>query len=71
MPSIDDLLCQYKARSTWKLISMPNLVVLCHEHKCNKCSTYLEHLLISAHVGELALARTGSNRGWTMRGPPL
>ena len=32
---------------------MPNLVALCHEHKCDKCSTYLEHLLIGAHVGEL------------------
>ena len=32
---------------------MPNLTVLCHEHKCNRCSTYLEHLLIGTHVGEL------------------
>ena len=53
MPGIDDLLHQYKAHSAWKLVSMPNLTVLCHEHKCNKCSTYLEHLLITAHAGEL------------------
>ena len=53
MPSIDDLLCQYEAHSVWKLISMPNLTVLCHEHKCDKCSTYLEHLLIAACAGEL------------------
>ena len=53
MPSIDDLLHQYKARSVWKIVSMPNLTALCHKHKCDKCSTYLEHLLISAHVGEL------------------
>ena len=53
MPSIDDLLHQYEAHSVWKLISMPNLTTLCHEHKCNKCSTYLEHLLITAHMGEL------------------
>ena len=53
MPSIDDLLCKYKARSAWKLISMPNLTTLCHEPKCDKCSTYLEHLLIAAHTGEL------------------
>ena len=32
---------------------MPNLTALCHEHKCDKCSTYLEHLLIGAHMGEL------------------
>ena len=38
---------------------MPNLIALCHEHKCNKCSTYLEHLLISAHVGELCTCLDG------------
>ena len=32
---------------------MPNLTTLCHEHKCDRCSTYLEHLLINAHAGEL------------------
>ena len=53
MPSIDELLHQYKARSTWKIVSMPNLTALCHEHKCDKCSTYLEHLLIATCVGEL------------------
>ena len=53
MPSIDDLLCQYKARSVWKLVSMPNLTMLCHEHKCDKYSTYLEHLLIATRRGEL------------------
>ena len=36
-----------------KLVSMPNLATLCHEHKCDKCSTYLEHLLIGAHAGKL------------------
>ena len=61
MPSIDDLLRQYEARSTWKLVSMPNLTTLCHEHKCNKCSTYLEHLL--AHVGELC-AHTDGLKEW-------
>ena len=53
MPSIDDLLCQYEACSTWKLVSMPNLTALYHKHKCNKCSTYLEHLLIATRAGEL------------------
>ena len=53
MPSIDDLLRQYEAQSTWKLVCMPNLTALCHEHTCNKCSTYLEHLLIGAHMGKL------------------
>ena len=33
--------------------NMPNLTVLCHKHKCDKCSTYLEHLLISACAGKL------------------
>ena len=32
---------------------MPNLTALCHEHKCDKCSTYLEHLLIANRVGKL------------------
>ena len=32
---------------------MPNLTALCHEHKCDKCSTYLEHLLMASWVGEL------------------
>ena len=53
MPSIDDILHQYEACSAWKLVSMPNLTALCHEHKCDKCSSYLEHLLIAAHMGEL------------------
>ena len=51
MPSIDELLRQYKACSAWKLVSMPNLTALCHKHKCDKCSTYLEHLLIASRVG--------------------
>ena len=38
---------------------MPNLVVLCHKHKCDKCSTYLEHLLIGAHAGELCAPLDG------------
>ena len=38
---------------------MPNLTALCHEHKCDKCSTYLEHLLIGAHVGELCAYPNG------------
>ena len=63
MPSIDELLCQYKACSGWKLISMPNLTALCHKHKCNKCSTYLEHLLIAARVGELC-ARPDRLESW-------
>ena len=53
MPSIDELLHQYEVCSVWKLISMPNLTAFCHEHKCDKCSTYLEHSLIAAHAGEL------------------
>ena len=32
---------------------MPNLTALCHKHKCDRCSTYLEHLLIGACVGKL------------------
>ena len=32
---------------------MPNLTALCHEHKCDKCSTYLEHLLIANRAGKL------------------
>ena len=63
MPSIDDLLHQYKAQSAWKLISMPNLTTLCHEQKCDKCSTYLEHLLIGAHTGELC-AHPAGLEGW-------
>ena len=59
MPSIDELLCQYKACSTWKLVSMPNLTALCHEHKCDKCSTYLEHLLMARWVGELCACPEG------------
>ena len=59
MPSIDYLLRQYEARSTWKLISIPNLTMLCHEHKCDKCSAYLEHLLIATHTGELCARPNG------------
>ena len=59
MPSIEELLRQYKARSAWKLVSMPNLTALCHEHKCDKCSTYLEHLLIVNWVGELCTRPEG------------
>ena len=63
MPSIDELLHQYEARSAWKLVSMPNLTMLCHEHKCDKCSTCLEHLLIAAHAGELC-ARPNGLKSW-------
>ena len=59
MPSIDELLRQYKACSAWKLVSMPNLTTLCHEHKCDKCSTYLEHLLITSCAGELCIRPKG------------
>ena len=59
MPSIDELLRRYEARSGWKLISMPNLTALCHEHKCDKCSTYLEHLLIANQAGELCTRPEG------------
>ena len=59
MPSIDELLCRYEARSAWKLISMPNLTALCHEHKCDKCSTYLEHLLIANRAGGLCARHEG------------
>ena len=52
MPSIDEPLRQYEVCSAWKLVSMPNLTALCHEHKCDKCSTYLEHLLIANRVGK-------------------
>ena len=38
---------------------MPNLTALCHEHKCDKCSTYLEHLLIANQVGELCTRPEG------------
>ena len=38
---------------------MPNLTALCHEHKCDKCSTYLEHLLIAACMGELCTRPDG------------
>ena len=38
---------------------MPNLTMLCHKHKCNRCSTYLEHLLIGAHAGELCAYPAG------------
>ena len=63
MPSIDELLRQYEARSAWKLVSMPNLTALCHKHKCDKCSIYLEHLLIAAHAGELC-ARPDRLESW-------
>ena len=59
MPSIDDLLHNFEACSAWKIISMPNLTALCHEHKCNKCSIYLGHLLLSTCVGELCTHPTG------------
>ena len=59
MPSIDDLLRQYKACSARKLVSMPNLTVLCHKHKCDKCSSYLEHLPIAACAGELCTCPDG------------
>ena len=38
---------------------MPNLTTLCHEHKCNKCSTYLEHLLIANQAGKLCACPEG------------
>ena len=38
---------------------MPNRIALCHEHKCDKCSTYLEHLLIANRVGELCACPKG------------
>ena len=38
---------------------MPNLTALCHEHKCDKCSTYLEHLLIANRAGELCARPEG------------
>ena len=47
------------ARSTWKLVSMPNLTALCHKHKCDKCSTYLEHLLMASRAGELCTRPEG------------
>ena len=59
MPSIDELLLRYEARSAWKLVSMPNLTALCHEHKCDKCSTYLEHLLIANWAGKLCTRPEG------------
>ena len=63
MPSIDELLCQYEAHSAWKLVSIPNLTTLCHEHKCNKCSTYLEHLLMASRAGELCTHPKGLEVG--------
>ena len=42
---------------------MPNLTALCHEHKCDKCSTYLEHLLIANRAGELC-ARPEGLEAW-------
>ena len=59
MPSMDDLLCNYEAQSSWILVSMPNLTTLCHKHKCDRYSTYLEHLLIGAHVDKLCAYPTG------------
>ena len=38
---------------------MPNLTALCHKHKCDKCSTYLEHLLIANQVGKLCARPEG------------
>ena len=38
---------------------MPNLAALCHKHKCDKCSTYLEHLLIGACAGKLCTCPDG------------
>ena len=38
---------------------MPNLTALCHEHKCDKCSTYLEHLLMASQAGELCTRPEG------------
>ena len=38
---------------------MPNLTTLCHEHKCDKCSTYLEHLLIANRPAELCARPEG------------
>ena len=40
-------------------VSMPNLTALCHKHKCDKCSTYLEHLLIANRAGELCTRPEG------------
>ena len=32
---------------------MPNLAMWSHEHNCERCSCYLEHLLLGARVDEL------------------
>ena len=38
---------------------MPNPTALCHEHKCDRCSMYLEHLLLSACAAEICTHLTG------------
>ena len=48
---------------------MPNPIALCHEHKCDKCSTYVEHLLIGACVGELC-TRPDGLKAWLDHGWP-
>ena len=58
---VDELLCDDEMKSPWKIISMPNLVTWCHGHKCAKCSMYLEHLLLGAHMGELCAHPDGLN----------
>src|SRR6266481_10134112 len=53
MLHVDDLLCDHKVRSGWKVVTTTNLLTMCHTGTCAQCSSSLEHLLIANHVGKM------------------
>src|SRR6266481_5399018 len=53
MRSMDDLLCDHKVRSGWKVVTTANLLTMCHTGTCTQCSSLLEHLLIANCTGEM------------------
>src|SRR6266481_3790288 len=51
---VDDLLCNHKVRSGWKVVTTTNLLTMCHNTgTCVQCSSSLEHLLTANHAGEM------------------
>jgi len=53
MLRMDDLFHELEVNSAWKVVSTPNFAMWSHKHNCERCSHYLEHLLLGACAGEL------------------
>ena len=57
--SVDELLCDHEVKLGWKVVTATNLMTMCHEGTCPKCSSSLEHLLIANQVGEMCACPAG------------